>query len=295
MSFISKLFHESDKLVSPSMTDRSDVQPMLLRHDETPAWVFNSSAWVLIIMVIAVGMIIFGYLLSQQKQLVSHQTHHVILPKAIKPVTIQQSLSDPVAPKQAANISVLYTNDEANKYYHSAVTMIKNGQISNAIQNLNKAITLNPAFNQAREALAALYIQTDNVSAAIVVLNKGLEISPDYYAFIKLKAQIFVNEGLFDKALMLLTENVPAIEQHPGYYALLAAVYNKEKKYMVAADIYRQLTQLNADNGQWWFGLGASLNLAGKTDEAKSAYQKALQAGGLKPDVRAYLESQLSA
>lgn len=295
MSFISKLFQAVDKPVSSKMSDRSDVQPMLLRYDETPAWVFNSSAWLLIIVIIAIGMIVFGFLLSKQKQVAPQSIHHVILQKTIKPVVIQKPMSHPVIFKQSENISVSYSNGEENKYYQTAVSLIKNGQIVNAIQNLNKAITLKPAFNQAREALAALYIQTDNVSAALSVLNKGLEISPDCYAFIKLKAQLFVNEGLFDKALTLLTENVPAIEQHPGYYALLAAVYNKEKKYMIAADIYRQLTQLNADNGQWWFGLGASLNLAGKTDEAKMAYQKALQTGGLKPDVRAYLESQLSA
>lgn len=294
MSFITKLSQEGEKSFSSRSTERSDVQPMLLRGDETPSWIFNSGVWCVIVLSVAIGMIVLGFLLSEKNTNVLGGFHEKGLQKKEVPLNIQKPIEKNISTMNIKNVDVAHFNSDANKYYQDAIVLMKNGQVSNAITNLTKAITINPQFQKAREALAALLIQNDNVSSALSVLNKGLDLSPDYSPFVKLKAQIFVNEKLYDDALSLLSQNLPVIEQHPGYYALLAAVYNKEKKYLIAADIYHQLTQLNPDAGQWWFGLGASLNLAGKNDEAKTAYQKALQVGGIKPDVRAYLEAQLN-
>lgn len=293
MSFFTKLGTENKNSSSLSPAGRGDVQPMLLREDETPSWVFNGSAWCVIILSISIGMIAFGFLISEKKTTLPHHLHTVVLQKKTPPLIMQKSVQQNNSAINIKNASASSISHDANQFYQDAVALIKKGQVQNAIIDLTKAIGINSQFQKAREALAVLFIQTDNVSSALSVLNKGLDLSPDYYPFTKLKAQIFVNEGLYDDALHLLTDNLPQIEQHPGYYALLAAVYNKEKKYLVAADIYRQLTQLNPGVGQWWFGLGASLNLAGKNDEAKTAYQKALQVGGIKPEVRVYLESQL--
>ncbi|GEM_PF-5760974 len=295
MSYITKFSSENKKTSSFGPAGHSDVQPMLLRDDETPSWVFNGTAWCVIIISIAIAMIVFGFLMAENKKNATEALHKVVLQKKMSVIVIPKSIEQNNNTINIKNMSASSISNDANKFYQDAIVLMKKGQVPNAIADLTKAISINPQFQKAREALAVLFIQNDNISSAMSVLNKGIDLSPDYYPFLKLKAQIFVNEGLFDDALNLLTQNLPAIEQYPDYYALLAATYNKEKKYLIAADIYRQLTQLNPDSGQWWFGLGASLNLAGKNEQAKTAYQKALQVGGIKPEVRAYLEAQLNA
>jgi Tfp pilus assembly protein PilF len=292
MSIIENLFHGAQKTAQHS-DKQKQVQPTLLRTSVASAWYTNHIALCCVIFFIAFGMVLLGVILSNANKYAAHRLMRPA-PVASKSIVVVPPVVLQTHPvNNTQHIQMTYTNSDANHFYDDAVLLMKNDRGVEAIAKLEKAIHINPHFEKAREALAALYIQNDNVSAAMTVLNNGLALLPGYPPFIKLKAQIFVNEGLYDQALNLLTQNMPTIENNTGYYALLAAVYDKKRQYLVAADIYHQLTQVNPDNGQWWFGMGASLNLAGKTNQAKMAYRKALQANGLKPDVRAYLEGQL--
>jgi len=45
----------------------------------------------------------------------------------------------------------------------------------------------------------------------------------------------------------------------------------------------------------WFMGQGISLQALGRRDEAKAAFQRALDSGGLSPDLKVFVERQMAA
>lgn len=300
MNNVNEFSNSTRKSSEKKLLDTREIQPTLQRHVTLSGKNIINVVYMISLLLIVTIIITAGHFFSERKVLPTVQNvqnvqseqsfihrlsllmHQLFSRSDVDSFTSSKIVS---APNSDENV--------ANQFYEKAVTLMKEGQITQAIPMLQQALVVNPAFKRAREALAVLFIKIDDMSSATHVLNAGVESSPTYYPFIKLKAQIYLSEGLTDKVIDLLTQNMPTVSEYPDYYQLLASAYVKEKQYAVAADIYRQLIELNPHKGNWWFGLGASLNLSGKKNQASAAYQTALRQSDLKPEVRAYIESIL--
>jgi MSHA biogenesis protein MshN len=57
--------------------------------------------------------------------------------------------------------------------------------------------------------------------------------------------------------------------------------------------LYKQLITLQSMNGKWWLGFGVALESMGKHEQALEAYVNADAAGGLTPELKAYISTQL--
>jgi MSHA biogenesis protein MshN len=56
---------------------------------------------------------------------------------------------------------------------------------------------------------------------------------------------------------------------------------------------YQAATRLAPNEGRWWAGLGIALDAAGKSADAREAYQKARSLPGLPADLAHYVEQRL--
>jgi Flp pilus assembly protein TadD len=177
--------------------------------------------------------------------------------------------------------------------YQQAVSAAETGNYELAIQNLEYVIQANPSYNEARTSLAALLLDQGNAKRAKTIIDAGLALTPSYVPFIELKARLLSTAGNVDSALALLQTASPAISENPDYHAFIAALYERTNKNALAANIYRQLVDLNPSNGSWWFGLGISLEKLGHNKEASDAYTNALAKGNLNPESLAYLQNRL--
>lgn len=177
--------------------------------------------------------------------------------------------------------------------YHSAVKMAELGNTQEAIDSLSKLLQYYPDYNDARVSLAAIILESGNPVKARKIIDDGLAIDPDYIPLVELKARLLTSEGKIKEALVVLQSEQPPINEAPGYHAFIAALFSRENNYQLAANIYRQLVEINPHEGSWWFGLGVSLDKLGQNQDAAFAYTKAATEGRLNAQALAFLQTRL--
>jgi MSHA biogenesis protein MshN len=177
--------------------------------------------------------------------------------------------------------------------YQNAVRLAESGNKQAAIEKLTKLLEFYPDYNDARVALAAIILETGNAILARKVIDDGLAVAPDYLPLIELKARLLTSEGKTKEALMVLQSEQPLITDAPQYHALIAALYNRENNFVLAAEIYKKLVMINPHEGSWWFGLGVSQDKLGHKQDAAYAYTKAATEGRLNAQAIAFLHTRL--
>ena len=179
--------------------------------------------------------------------------------------------------------------------YQSALNLIKEQKYPLAIKKLNSILKYDPNHTEARLTLAALLLDQSLLDEASQVIDEGLKIDPSYSPLVQLKARVFADQGDLDQALLVLQTVSPSVEEDPDYHAFMATIHERRNEDLFSIRIYRKLLTMNDRNGNWWFGLGASLEKIGQRHAALDAYTRALEAGNVTPATSVYLYQRLSA
>jgi Tfp pilus assembly protein PilF len=216
-----------------------------------------------------------------QLDLVFKNTPPTLVSNTEKNPTIPVIIKKPVA------------ENTAEQQYQQALVLCEDGQNQNAMHLLASVLTAFPEYNQAREKLASLYLDAGNTTAAKYLVNMGLKHSPDYLPFTELKAHVLMREGNLESAISILENVAPPLAKNPEYHAFIAALYQRSGKPKLAANLYKQLITLQPMNGKWWLGFGVALDSLGSHEQALEAFSNADNAGGLSPELKAYVSTQL--
>ena len=210
------------------------------------------------------------------------------------PVTaaVEQPVVEPAV--QPTAIIKPIAESRPDEQYQHALRLTSENREPDAIVLLKALLIEFPEHTQAREYLADLYIEKNDYSDAEKVLHEGLKIVPENAGFIKLSARILVDEGQLHEALTLLEKKPPGLTEDTEYHALMAALYQRTNQNTLAANIYKQLLILEPNNAKWWVGLGVALQTRGDHVQAQEAFANADNIGGLSPELKAYLETQLN-
>lgn len=177
--------------------------------------------------------------------------------------------------------------------YQYALDLAGIGKKEEAIQILRNVVNHFPDYLDAQESLISLLQQQGQFEASRSILEKGLLTHPDYLPFIELKAHLLVDDHKIEQAVRLLEDEAPPLAEDPEYHALLAALYQKKGQPLVAANLYKQLLEVQSNNAMWWLGLAVALDTGGQHTQAVDAYVRADTIGGLKPELMAYIETRL--
>ena len=166
-------------------------------------------------------------------------------------------------------------NKRAEISYQQGYELIARGQQNAAEHKLLHAIELVASHIKARETLAVLYLQQQRITDAAEILKRGMSLSPKYMPYREIYARTFMANNQLADAISMLNNEPPALNQNPGYYALLAGLYQKNQQHDAAAATYLKLIKRNPKQSQWWLGMAISLEKLEKKKEAKSAFLKA--------------------
>ena len=90
------------------------------------------------------------------------------------------------------------------------------------------------------------------------MLASGLNQDPDISDWASLYARLMVDQGQANTALVVLERALPEIAQDNDYYALYAALLQREARHEEAIKNYKALLEHNPENGLWWMGLAIS-------------------------------------
>ncbi len=180
----------------------------------------------------------------------------------------------------------------AEKALHQAKELSKGGMIVEAIDKYREVLRFEPANQQGRSALAALYYGRNMTLEALSVLDEGLELDPANLGWSLLAAKIHYKRTNYAAALAYLQLPVQTFD-HIEYVALKATTAYKLKAYDEAQDAYLKLTVADPSNGRWWLGLGTTYEAKGDQPSAIRAYRKSLRLANISTSSRQFVMSRL--
>lgn len=169
------------------------------------------------------------------------------------------------------------------------------GQRLTALQTLDQFVYDNPTAHQSREMLAKLLIQQGEPGRAMQAAELGLTISPNHAGFRKVKARLLIDEGRAAEAIVLLDNFPPSAAADPEYHDVMATALLASQEFERAAQSYRSLLQQDQTIGRWWYGMAVALESQGRTADAASAYERALQQASLSSGLRQNSQQRLAA
>jgi tetratricopeptide (TPR) repeat protein len=174
--------------------------------------------------------------------------------------------------------------DYARAWDNLASTLGAMNRLDEAAAACREAIRLQPAFHSAWFKLGVINFQQDNLVAATEAFNLTGD-NPDFFAYVLYyMSMIEARRGEMDEALQKLTLAQAADPNNDLELLALteiATVCTKFGKHAAAADFYAQMTGRHPADFSAWFSLGTAHHRTENFEQAKIAYQRALD---LRPD-----------
>ncbi|PIW59987.1 tetratricopeptide repeat protein [Shewanella sp. CG12_big_fil_rev_8_21_14_0_65_47_15] len=207
-----------------------------------------------------------------------------------------EPIAEPVqaAGKMAVTEVKLTPTQLAQKQLIMAIDADKRADWSKAIEHYNKALNLDPSLHEARKQLAALYYGQGQLPDAAQVLQQGWLLYPQEFEFTLLLARVQQAMGDTESALTSLA-NIP--DSHVlarQKWLAQSDLAQKQGQFTLAEQAYRQLLQLEPQQGKWWMGLGYALDSQQQFAQASQAYRSALSHPGLSMQATAFIEQRLN-
>lgn len=221
-------------------------------------------------------------------------------PSAVAARARMGRLERPPAPERPGRIStgsVTSTVHElgpaqlAENTYRRALVGLQEGRVTEALADLERALEINPRHDAARQTLISLLLENRRPDEAIRQLRLALGIDPRQPGLAMVLARLQLERG--GPALDTLLHSLPYATGSADYEAFLAGVLQREQRNGEAAEHYQAALRLAPQNAVWWMGLGISLQADKHMPEAREAFSRARAAGGLTPELQAFVERKL--
>ena len=219
-------------------------------------------------------------------------TSEVRLPEAASPVfsetptsaNPQALLNSPAKPQMEAKVRIsthMSADQQGVYYYQQAIAFLQQGRVAEAQDMLKKTLDIYPAHEDARQTLVGLLVDNHQVDEAMSVLKAGLELSPKHISFAQTLARLQLDAGLTEEALNTL-QTVSVDTKMGGsdaseFQALLAVVQQKLNHHDAAITHFQLALQHAANSPALLIGLGVSLQMLGRNQEARASFIQAQQ------------------
>ena len=171
--------------------------------------------------------------------------------------------------------------------------LVQQGRPAEAEDALHLALVEQPGYEQARQALVGLLLESGRRSEAEALLQEGLRAEPRQINLAMLLARLRVERGALQEALDTLQTYLPNAQWSADYLAMTAAVMARASRNREAAQFYEGALRIGPNNAVWTMGLGLALRADGRPREALAAFQRARDLGTLAPELQTYVERQI--
>lgn len=184
---------------------------------------------------------------------------------------------------------VIPSRSLAENAYRSGIQWLRDGNLTQAAQSFENALSHDKYSHEARIELAIIQFSEGNTQKAIGLLNDGLELAPGYNNYRVVYARILERTGEGNRALDVLREAMIQLPRDADLLVYQGALATELNQYRMAQYAYRQLVEWRPDQGVWWLGLGYALELSGERRDAAEAYRQALRDPRLSRESRSFL------
>ena len=198
----------------------------------------------------------------------------------VRPAGINKEIK-PISPQQ-----------RAENAYRMAYASLQQGRMGEAEDSLRQALQFEPRHAAARQALAALLVETKQLGRAEQLLQQGLELQPGHPGYAMTLARLQVERGDVPAALATLQRNPPSGE-NAEYHGFMAALLQRSERHKEAIEQYQIALRSNPGAGPWLLGLGISLQADNQPAKAAEVFRRAKSSSTLSPELQAFAEQRL--
>lgn len=181
----------------------------------------------------------------------------------------------------------------AENRYRRALLDLQEGRTSEALVELQHAVELAPRHEAARQTLVTLLIENRRTEEAVQQLQQALALDARQPDMAMLLAGLQLESG--GPALDTLLRTLPYAADNAEYQGFVAGVLQRAQRHGEAVEHYQAALKLAPQKGVWWMGLGISLQAEKRLSEARIAYTRAKAAGGMTPELLAFVDRKLEA
>jgi MSHA biogenesis protein MshN len=171
--------------------------------------------------------------------------------------------------------------------------LVNQGRMAEGMDGLRTALSLDPAYETARQTLVGLLLESRRTDEAASLLQQGLTLNSANLGYAMLLARIYVENGDPQRALALLQKSEAAGQTNAEYQAFVAALYQRLGRHAEAVERYQAALRLTAGVGAWWVGMGISQEALERRRDAAESFSRAKAAGNLSGDLVAYVDRRL--
>ena len=216
-------------------------------------------------------------------------------------VASQLAVAKPVtrpAPKEASEQNAekgvtLSPGEQDHAVARDARKLFSQDQTAAAYRMLYDFLARAQQDEQSRAVLAGQLMQEGRYAeAGDLLLDNSVSNSPDLR---QIKARWYMQQGEADLALYTLREIQPKLTDYPDYYALLASYYQQLGYPQQAAQVYTRLLDYDYEMADWWVGLAIAHDQSRRFDDARVAYERAIQLPGLNRQLADFAQQRLAA
>ena len=198
------------------------------------------------------------------------------------------------APSNSQPVKQVSAAQQADAEFRKAAAFMQQGRINDALAGYEAALRFDAGHEAARQALVALLLEGKKGIEAEQVLQDGLKNKPAHSGFAMLLARMQVERGALDQAITTLEVTLPHAGQQADYQAFYAALLQRKSRHGEAAGHYQIALKAVPNKGVWWMGYGISLQALARSVDAKEAYQRALDAKTLSPELQAFVQQKIN-
>ncbi len=106
------------------------------------------------------------------------------------------------------------------------------------------------------------------------------------------QARLLMSEDQ-NEAVKLLESKLKETTPDSDYYALLANLYQRKKRFSDAIIFYRKALEIAHYKGELWIGIALAYRGTGEMDNSEMAFKKAIRSSTISPALKQYAEQQI--
>lgn len=163
-------------------------------------------------------------------------------------------------------------------YYHYSlgVRSYLEGNLDGAIEEYEKAISLDPESPYLKTEISTLYLRKEKTEEALSLLKSSLVHNPDYVDTHLLLGGIYTKLKEYDKSIKEYKKVIQLDPKNLESYLFLGLLYREKKEYREAIDILSNLLKIESNNLMGNYYLAKIYIQTKSYDEAEELLKKVL-------------------
>lgn len=166
---------------------------------------------------------------------------------------------------------------EAEAAYSRGLELREQGQLRNAFDEFNEALSLNPRFAEAYSARASIYYAFGDEARTISDLNVALRLNPEVAEAYYYQGLIYVNKGSNDDAVINFNKALQLDPDNANAYYNRARVYFAMEDLDAALDDLTAALEIEKDAAQLYFLRGQVYLMAEETEKGIADIERTVE------------------